>query len=286
MKYIKLIISVASFLLILGGGIYAQNKLGFIKTQPNIDNSQKEIMAEVPVQASESPPATESETIESKPQPLVLGIKTKLPSGLVVNLANTKPSTDLVPSTDPIVTSLPTPPTSAVWDFCNNLEGNQMVLPDGYYRAEDNNCFPKTGTWDFCLNLIGNQLVVPEGYYIDENNNCLVDTTKLILKPQPADNSLNPDCAKNGTGYISVQVKSQGNPVQYWDHGTLYTHEFNYWLYRIESSGEKLIFTNSAGAMPPGKYQVRASADDVFVVPQIATLEQCGVITFVIDKAK
>ena len=152
MAYIKIIISIALTAAVFGGGLYAELTK---KPSVSIDNLPKKTVAETGVEMVEQPEeqvAVEPESIQSKLESLILGAKTK----------SSSTQTDLVPSPAPAVTSLPDEaPTSATWDFCSNLEGNQTVLPDGYYRANDNNCFPKTGTWDFCLNLFPNQLLFP-----------------------------------------------------------------------------------------------------------------------------
>jgi hypothetical protein len=68
-------------------------------------------------------------------------------------------------------TVIPQPPV----DVCKNLEGNQTVIPEGYEKVgESNDCtvIPQPPV-DVCKNLEGNQTVIPEGYEkVDESNDC------------------------------------------------------------------------------------------------------------------
>ena len=60
-----------------------------------------------------------------------------------------------------------------VQDICSNLDGTQMVLPDGYSVDTFGKCSPPP--IDICDNLDGLQIVVPAGYLLDEKGHCQFD---------------------------------------------------------------------------------------------------------------
>ena len=89
-------------------------------------------------------------------------------------------------------------------DFCKNIEGIQLTMPNGYDLDANSDCqidvclnllglqinIP-TGMYknaldecvhiDVCLNIAGAQSMLPTGYYEDEFNNCYVITASLLI---------------------------------------------------------------------------------------------------------
>lgn len=59
---------------------------------------------------------------------------------------------------------------SEVDDICSNIDGIQPLMPDGYYRDEDNLCQPVPV--DVCPNIDDLQSEVPLGYVVDKSGDC------------------------------------------------------------------------------------------------------------------
>jgi len=74
-------------------------------------------------------------------------------------------------------------------DLCSNLDGIQTQIPEGYV-LEEGLCVPQEETFDVCPNLDGEQSSVPAGMFINNDGQCVIEetpppssstTTRLII---------------------------------------------------------------------------------------------------------
>ena len=56
-------------------------------------------------------------------------------------------------------------------DVCDNLDGVQATIPDGYESDGNGGCTPI----DLCDNIDGNQTTVPDGKFVNDDGDCITD---------------------------------------------------------------------------------------------------------------
>ena len=77
-------------------------------------------------------------------------------------------------------------------DVCPNLEGEQDQVPEGYQVDEEGNCnqSQEEQPTDVCPNLEDNQAEVPEGYELKESGDCVVSSEQPEEEPQEEPNDV------------------------------------------------------------------------------------------------
>lgn len=91
-------------------------------------------------------------------------------------------------------------PIYEIEDLCLNMNGIQMIVPDGYIADSARSC--NLPLVDVCVNLDDIQLVMPSGYMIDSDGYCQrdiclnIDGLQLIL-PDGMELDANGDCLAN-----------------------------------------------------------------------------------------
>jgi hypothetical protein len=86
------------------------------------------------------------------------------------------PPTDVCPE-EGVQTSLEeceVPPT----DVCDNLEGAQETVPEGYESLTEGQCTVIPAPTDVCNNIEGDQETAPEGYVANEDGSCTLAPTE------------------------------------------------------------------------------------------------------------
>lgn len=67
-------------------------------------------------------------------------------------------------------------------DVCPNLDGDQLVVPQGYDVSETGDCVIIPNAIDECPNLVDEQQTVPTGYIKNSDGDCVLEDT---VEPEP-----------------------------------------------------------------------------------------------------
>lgn len=153
---------------------------------------------------------------------------------------------------------------SEVSDVCRNIDGIQVLVPDGYDYYENSNCLPLPV--DVCQNIDGLQIYAPDGYLVDGGGNCIIDTCAnldglqailpedyiindegfcvLSLQPLVINEILpNPDGNDDGNEFIEIFNPNDSDVVL-----------DNYQLIVVSASSNKQYDLPAGLIIPAGKY--------------------------------
>lgn len=139
-----------------------------------------------------------------------------------------------------------------VADACDNLDGFQLSVPDGYYLSAPGECVTIP---DECDNLSGYQEVVPEFHKKTSDGRCLLDLPPLVIT------ELLPNPIGTDKGNEFIEIYNPGNNPVDLSYYLLYvgSDETNYYRFPAGVSidagqykafydqGMKFVLVNSAG---------------------------------------